>query len=203
MVSRGMSPNVASRQYLWNSGIFAFTVRTIRREIARHLPRLAHALAQLEESLRTGTYEQTLEAVYGQVEAISIDYGIMEKTKEAIYVLPVAFGWSDVGSWQAVHELRAHEHDEGRNMVIGEAMLVDTRDSLIYSQTGRLIAVLGLERVMIVDTGCPPGRRSRALAGGAPFPRAVEARRPRGVVLKTRRSDSARARSKASGADSQ
>jgi len=143
---------VASRQYLWNSGIFAFTVTTIWREIARYLPRLARALAQLEESLRSGTYEQTLDAVYGQVEAISIDYGIMEKTEEPIYVLPVAFGWSDVGSWQAVHELRACEHDEARNLILGEAMLIDVRDSLIYSQTGRLIAVLGLERVVIVDT---------------------------------------------------
>ncbi len=143
---------VISRQYLWNSGIFAFTVKTIWREIARHLPRLARALVQLEESLRTDMYEQTLEAVYGQVEVISIDYGIMEKTEEPIYVLPVAFGWSDVGSWQAVHELRAREHDEARNLIVGEAMLIDVRDSLIYSQTGRLIAVLGLERVVIVDT---------------------------------------------------
>ncbi len=143
---------VASRQYLWNSGIFAFTVQTIWREIARHLPHLARALLQLEESLRAGTYEQTLEEVYGQVEAISIDYGIMEKTEEPIYVLPVTFGWSDVGSWQAVHELRARERDEARNLIVGEAMLIDVRDSLVYSQTGRLIAVLGLERIMIVDT---------------------------------------------------
>lgn len=143
---------VASRQYLWNSGIFAFSVETIWREIARHLPRLARALAQLEESLQNGTYEQTLEAVYGEVEAISLDYGIMEKTEEPIYVLPVTFGWSDVGSWQAVHELRAREHDEARNLVLGDALLIDVRDSLIYSQTGRLIAALGLERIMIVDT---------------------------------------------------
>jgi mannose-1-phosphate guanylyltransferase len=143
---------VASRQYLWNSGIFAFSVETIWREIARHLPRLARALAQLQESWHTGTYEQTLEAVYGQVEAISIDYGIMEKTEEPIYVLPVAFGWSDVGSWQAVHELRAREHDAAHNLVVGDAVLLDVRHSLIYSQTGRLIAVLGLDRVMIVDT---------------------------------------------------
>lgn len=143
---------VVSRQYLWNSGIFAFAASTIWREIQRHLPRLAAALARLEESLQQGGYEQTLEEVYGQVEAISLDYGIMEKTREPIYVLPVTFGWNDIGSWQAVHELRAREHDSARNLIAGEALLMDVRDSLIYSQTERLIAVLGLEHVMIVDT---------------------------------------------------
>jgi len=143
---------VISRQYLWNSGIFAFTTSTILREIRKHLPRLAEALARLDEGARHGAYEQTLEAVYGQVEAISIDYGIMEKTQEPIYVLPVTFGWNDVGSWQAVHQLRASEHDAARNLTLGDAVLIDVRDSLIYSQTGRLVAVLGLEGVMIVDT---------------------------------------------------
>jgi mannose-1-phosphate guanylyltransferase len=143
---------VISRQYLWNSGMFAFTVSTILREIEKHLPRLAEALVRLDESARCGTYEQTLEEVYHQVEAISLDYGIMEKTQEPIYVLPVTFGWNDVGSWQALHQLRAHEQDAERNLTVGEALLIDVRESLIYSQTGRLIAVLGLDRVMIVDT---------------------------------------------------
>ena len=107
---------------------------------------------RIEKSLDGDSYERTLEEVYSQIEAISIDYAVMEKTKGPVYVLPVDFGWNDVGSWQSVHELRQSEHDAQGNLVDGDSLLIDVSDSLVYSRTNRLIAVLGLEHVMIIDT---------------------------------------------------
>ncbi len=143
---------VLSKKYLWNSGIFVFTAETILQEIGIYLPRLHAALERLDRSFDEGRFDDTLAEVYPTVEAISIDYGVMEKTRAPVYVLPVNFGWNDVGSWQAVYELRATDHDPAGNFLQGDGLLVDVHHSLIYSRTGRLIAVLGLENVMIIDT---------------------------------------------------
>lgn len=143
---------VLSKKYLWNSGIFVFTAETILEEIGKYLPKLYAALERLDRSLDRGCYDDVLAEVYPTVEAISIDYGVMEKTRAPVYVLPVHFGWNDVGSWQAVYDLRATDHDPFGNLVQGDGLLVDVHHSLIYSRTERLIAVLGLENVMIIDT---------------------------------------------------
>jgi mannose-1-phosphate guanylyltransferase len=143
---------VLSREYLWNSGIFVFTVETMLNEIQRHAPSLYDGLRRIEQSFDDGSYEITLEEVYSQVEAISIDYAVMEQTNGPVYVLPAEFGWNDVGSWQAVYELRHGEHEAAGNLVEGDGLLVDVTHSLVYSRSTRLIAVLGLDHVMIIDT---------------------------------------------------
>jgi mannose-1-phosphate guanylyltransferase len=86
------------------------------------------------------------------LDSISIDYGVMEKTRAPIYVLEAAFGWSDVGSWRALYELRRGERDPCENLLIGDAVTVDARRNLVYSETGRLISLLGVEDLIVVDT---------------------------------------------------
>ena len=146
------SQYLVSGQYLWNSGIFVFTPNTILQEIQQHLPKVYQGLTTIERQLNQTAYQATLEEVYARWPSISIDYGVMEKTSRPVYVLPGSFGWSDVGSWEALYELRREEWDEQNNLVAGSALLVDTRGCFIHSRTERLVATLGLAGVLIVDT---------------------------------------------------
>jgi mannose-1-phosphate guanylyltransferase len=143
---------LASQQYAWNSGIFVFAAQVILNEIARHLPELAAGLKEIEEAINSAGYEQTLERVYRQLQSISIDYGVMEKTAAAIYAFRADFAWSDVGSWQALYELRADEADQDGNLLLGDATAADAKSNLVYSATGRAVTLLGVEGLVIVDT---------------------------------------------------
>jgi mannose-1-phosphate guanylyltransferase len=143
---------LASGQYLWNSGIFVFTPETILHEIEAHLPELYNGLKVIERAMGTHQYETVLNEVYPGLPNTSIDYGVMEKTRRPVYVVPGAFGWSDVGSWDALYQLRQREQDAQGNLIDGHGLILETRGTFIYSQTERLIATLGLTDVLIVDT---------------------------------------------------
>jgi len=102
--------------------------------------------------LGTGEYEAVLNEVYPGLPDVSIDYGVMEKTKRPVSVLPGTFGWSDVGSWEALYQLRQNEQDAQGNLIDGNGLVLETSRTLIYSRTERLIATLGLTDILIVDT---------------------------------------------------
>jgi mannose-1-phosphate guanylyltransferase len=141
-----------SGQYLWNSGIFVFKPNTILEEIRLYLPRLYDGLERIKGVIGSRSYSRILRKVYQNLESISIDHGIIEKTKNPIYMLEGAFGWSDVGSWKALRDINKDGYDTNGNLIYGESVSVDTKDSLIYSSTKRLIATLGLKDTLIVDT---------------------------------------------------
>jgi mannose-1-phosphate guanylyltransferase len=143
---------LASGEYYWNGGIFVATPETILKEIKEHLPVLYDGLMRLKVALGTDRFEAEFKQVYGELENISFDYGIMEKTREKVYVLPCECGWSDVGSWQSLYELRAAEHDEDTNIADGETLLVDCEQSFVSGRGGRLVACLGLRNCLVVDT---------------------------------------------------
>lgn len=138
--------------YYWNSGIFIFTARTILEEIERCLPELSGGLHEIKAAINTPDYERVLETVYQRLPSISIDYGVMEKTTRSILVFEADFPWSDVGSWQALYELRSPDYDENDNLVLGEAMISESRGNLVYSASGRKVALLGVEGLFVVDT---------------------------------------------------
>ncbi len=100
----------------------------------------------------TDVFAEEFETVYESLEAISFDYGVMERTEEPVYVLPSECGWSDVGSWASLYELKGQDHDKNRNLSNGDTVLIDCEDSFVSSQSGRLVACLGLENCLIVDT---------------------------------------------------
>jgi len=143
---------LSSGDYLWNSGIFIFTARTILEEIRVCLPALYDGLMKIGEAIDAANYQTVLDDVYPKLESISIDYGVMERTAKLIYVFKADFGWSDVGSWQALYELRAGECDAGGNLLLGEAMIVDAERNLVFSNTDRKVALLGVEDLVVVDT---------------------------------------------------
>ena len=141
-----------SGEYFWNAGIFVATPDTILKEIQDHLPDLHEGLCGLKETLGTDSFEAKLEHVYGKLETISFDYGIMERTKDSVFVLPCDCGWSDVGSWASLYELKEQDHDKDQNLSEGESLLIDCKQSFISSRGGRLVACLGLNNCIVVDT---------------------------------------------------
>ena len=138
--------------YYWNAGIFVATAETILNEIKKLLPGLYAGLMQLESALGTDRFETEFKSVYHGLTGISFDYGIMEKTEEKVFVVPCECGWSDVGSWASLHELRSKEYDERKNIADGNSLLIDCEGSLVASTSGRLVACIGLEDCLIVDT---------------------------------------------------
>lgn len=138
--------------FFWNMGIFIFRPSLILSEIERHLPHLSQGLKEIETAMDSDRYPSTLEEVYRSLSPISVDYGVMEKTDQKIYLIPGEYGWSDVGSWNSLFQIKEKERDSQGNLVQGNAILLDTEDSLIYSKNGRLIGVLGLKNALVVDT---------------------------------------------------
>ena len=131
------------RQFLWNSGMFVFRVGELIAQYRRYLPEMAQALDRFMES-----DEEAREQIYAQLESISIDYGIMEKS-DRVVVIPAGISWSDVGSWEAVYSVLPK--DEQGNSISGRALAVETRDSLIISRS-RLVGTVGVSKMVVVDT---------------------------------------------------
>ncbi len=141
--------------YLWNSGIFAWRPSVILKEISLHMPEMARCL----DMVRNGS---GWEGAYGELERKSIDYGIMEKASRVL-VIPADFGWDDVGSWGAIARhgtsaSGAYEFSEeisalGGNMVRknSQTVLLECSGCMVLPSE-RLVAGLGLEDLIIVDT---------------------------------------------------
>ncbi len=143
---------LSSGDYLWNSGVFIFTARTILQEIEACMPALHEGLTEIEHAIDTPDYDAAVERVYDRIESVSIDYGVMEKTSKPIYVLKAEFGWSDVGSWQALYDLRRAECDGQGNLSLGDSRIIDAKRNLVFSTTDRKVALLGVEDLVVVDT---------------------------------------------------
>lgn len=147
------------RSHLWNSGIFVLTANTAHTLINLHLPRLYQGMLRMGEAFGRADLEDVMAEVYEGLESISIDYGVAEKASH-VFVIPVNFGWSDIGSWKSLYELLPK--GEGGNVQVGRSLCLDTTNSLIYS-SGRFIAAIGLENMLVIDAGdallvCPMGR---------------------------------------------
>jgi len=142
---------VASDEYYWNSGIFCWRVTTILDCLRRFTPKLYDALQRIGGSIATPNEAAVLREAYEPLERISIDYAVMERAEE-IRVVEADFEWSDVGSWESVARLRRAEADEQGNVLIGRCEAVETSDSLIVTEGGHLVGVVGLEDVVVIHT---------------------------------------------------
>lgn len=136
---------VKSGNYLWNAGMFGWNTGYLLNLYRKHLPK-THKVLSLP--LKHGRKAQ-FKNFYRQMDATSIDYGILEKEKN-ILVVPAVFDWADIGHWRTVHELLRGKPDE--NVVRGKHIQIDSSGNLIYSTTGRLIATAGLRDTVIIET---------------------------------------------------
>ncbi len=138
-----------SGEYLWNAGIFVFRVDVMLAALAEHLPLSAEPLASIRAAWGTKRRQATLKREFQKMPATSIDYAVAEKAKN-IAVVPADCGWSDVGSFSALREVRPL--DAEGNVTKGEALLVDTSNSVVLAGR-RPVAVVGLSGVVVVDAG--------------------------------------------------
>ena len=166
----------ASGEYVWNAGIFVWRVDRILEEIRRHVPVVGAALDAIGAAARAsgGRMDERTRAVMREVwpsltENVTIDVGVMEKASQ-IAVIPLHIGWNDIGSWTQVATL--YPADTAGNVFVGlRAEAIDaeeeptpaephdaacmhtaTRDTLVYSTTGRRVATAGVSGLIIVDT---------------------------------------------------
>ncbi len=139
---------VRGRRHYWNAGSFVWRVDTILQAMQCWLPELHGQLMAISAAWGRPDQEAVLHGVWGSVESISIDVGIMENS-QCVAVLPIDVGWSDVGSWATLLDLLPCS--PGRNVVVGEHIGVDTDSSLLYSPK-RLIATVGLNNMIVIDT---------------------------------------------------
>jgi len=126
--------------YSWNAGIFVFRADAMLEALRRHLPKVHEGLTRGRD--------------FATLQSISIDYGVMEpesRTTHRIALVPGDFGWSDVGSFAALPEVRAL--DARGNAVSGDAIAIDCEDCVVLSEGKRLVAVVGLRGLCVVDAG--------------------------------------------------
>ena len=133
-----------SGQHYWNAGMFVWTLKDLRAEFLRHSPEM---LAPLDDWVAAGADVSRLPQAYRRLPKLSIDYALMEKS-ERVAVVPAHFRWSDVGSWPAVVEF--HEADGSGNVVIGDAILIETTNCAIFGGQ-RLVAATGIHDLIVVD----------------------------------------------------
>lgn len=129
--------------YLWNSGMFAFHVGTLINEGLNLCPNISKPFNECDPF-----NVLQINNSYMKAESDSIDYAVMEKTNKAV-VVPASFGWNDVGTWKSFFDIS--DKDENGNVITGEHINIDTKDSFIYGQE-RLIATVGLEDMTVIDT---------------------------------------------------
>jgi mannose-1-phosphate guanylyltransferase len=141
---------LAEGRFAWNSGIFVWRARAILDALKLHRPALAAALARIGRALRTPQEAETIAREYPEMERVPIDKAVMEKATN-VRVLEVVYNWNDVGDWRALTELVPP--DEGGNITQGSVVMADTSSSIIVSDDGGLIATLGVEDLVIVQSG--------------------------------------------------
>jgi mannose-1-phosphate guanylyltransferase/mannose-6-phosphate isomerase len=140
---------VASGDYFWNSGMFVFRARRYLQELERFAPEMARVCEAAFRGAKADLdFTRIDAALFEACPADSIDYAVMEKTADAV-VVPLAAGWSDVGSWASLHE--ASDGDAHGNVTHGDVISEDTEGSYLYSES-RLVAAVGLRDQVVVET---------------------------------------------------
>jgi mannose-1-phosphate guanylyltransferase len=139
---------IARGGFFWNSGMFIWKASTIMSEIGCFLPDLHKGLNEIEGAVGGEYADEVIERVYPLLPSVSIDYGVMEKARDVL-VIPGDFGWSDLGSWDALWEESLK--DEDGNVVRGRFIGIDSGDSLVYSPE-KLVAIVGVKDIFVVET---------------------------------------------------
>jgi mannose-1-phosphate guanylyltransferase / mannose-6-phosphate isomerase len=138
------------RGYLWNSGNFMFRADVMLGELSRFEPDIVTAAKGAIENLVADLdFFRLAQGPFGQAPRKSIDYAVMERTAHAA-VLPVSFGWSDIGNWKSVWDVQ--EHDAGGNVIEGPAEVLNANNCLIRSEETVLTTVVGLDDIIVVAT---------------------------------------------------
>jgi mannose-1-phosphate guanylyltransferase len=152
---------LATGDYVWNAGMFFWSVPVVEAALARHAPELHAGLAPVRAALTAGRpLAPVLKKIYPTLPKISVDYALLEKSDNVV-VLPSTFDWDDVGAWPAV--VKHCAPDAHGNVTRGRALVEQGRGNLVFTEGGHLIAVLGTDDLIVVHTPdatlvCPKAR---------------------------------------------
>jgi len=143
--------------HYWNSGMFVWKTDSILNEIGRTMPVLHAGLLEIQEAWED---RERVSKVFSRFEKISIDYGVMERA-ERVATVPCSLGWSDVGNWNALKEFFPMDPDGISSNCVVEP--IDSRDSVVFADDSRLVALIGIKDLVVVDTPnallvCPKDR---------------------------------------------
>ncbi|MTI22180.1 mannose-1-phosphate guanylyltransferase [Fulvivirga sp. RKSG066] len=139
---------IESGDFVWNSGIFTWGVQAILNEFEKSLPEMAEIFNEASHNFWTEKEDKAVASAYSQCANISIDFGVMEKAQN-VYTVLGDFGWSDLGSWNSLHE-QLDKDDEG-NAIRGNVMLYDTSESIVYTSKDKLTIVQGLDDYLVAE----------------------------------------------------
>lgn len=132
---------IKNRRYYWNCGIFVFRADVMLGELKKFIPATYKIIGMMRR-------QSDINKLWKRLPSVSIDYAIMEKTSRAA-LIPVNFGWMDLGSWQAVD--RVVKKDKNKNFLKGRCISLDCKNTFVWGKD-HLVAALGLEDIIIVDT---------------------------------------------------
>ena len=136
--------------FLWNSGIFVWSVKTIMKAFEEHLPEVDVLFRKGMKIYNTPREKKFISDTYTVCKSISIDYGVMEKASN-VYVLAADFGWSDLGTWGSLFENRPK--DKSSNAVVGKnVILYDSSNCIVNMPTDKVVVLEGLNDYIVVDS---------------------------------------------------
>jgi mannose-1-phosphate guanylyltransferase len=135
--------------FAWNAGIFLWRARTILDALATHRPAIAERLDRIAEALGTSAQNEVIAREFPAMERVPIDKAVMEKAGN-VRVLEVVYDWNDVGDWRALTALVSP--DANGNSTQGPVLAVDTRGSIVVADDGHLVATLGVEDLVVVQS---------------------------------------------------
>lgn len=139
-----------SGDFVWNAGIFIWRADAIIEAFDQHLPDISETFHHISGSFYSDQETSAIREAYSHCKNISIDYGVMEKASNVFVVLG-NFGWSDLGSWNSLHEIL--DKDGDRNVVKANSLLYDCSNSLVQGPKEKLIVIQGLDGYLVNDTG--------------------------------------------------
>jgi mannose-1-phosphate guanylyltransferase len=145
---------VASGNYRWNAGMFFWRVSTFLDALKKYLPKTYAALDSLAATIGTRKYENKLRSIYPRLENIAVDYAILEpatceKGPSRVFMIPADIGWSDIGSWTAVHEQSSSATHQ--NVLAGAGHMLEAEGNFIWSPT-KFVAAIGIRDLVVVET---------------------------------------------------
>ena len=138
-----------SGDFLWNSGIFIWSLETVSKAFTQYLPEVADRFREGELLMGTDKEELFIEKMFPKCPSISIDYGVMEKA-DNVYVLPSSFGWSDLGTWGSLYDL-SEKDAEGNVSLHSDALFYESTGNIVVLEKGKVAIVQGVEDMIIVE----------------------------------------------------
>lgn len=141
---------VSQGDYLWNAGIFIWSVKSVLKSFSKNLPTMYQLMEEGKDKWNTNNESNFIFENYPKSENISIDYGIMEAAKN-VFVLPVDFGWNDLGTWGSLYDKLLKDH-QNNAIVNAKTLMLKSNGNMIRTQKDKKVIVQGLNNYIIVET---------------------------------------------------